>query len=332
MPETNVPRPDATTPDSGSSAATVGLPEVPNSARVAPAQVVRGFVMGAADIVPGVSGGTVAFALGIYHMLIAALDRCVDVVTAVLRFDGKGIVTALKAVPWVWIISLGVGILTAVFVLADVLERALHSQPLAMAGLFMGLILGACVLCWRQLRSPNKRDIAMLVLFAIGFFLFLGIAPTGGGASATPPLWGFFLAGSIAICAMLLPGISGSFLLVLMGMYPHVLSAVSQRDFVVLAVFALGCAVGISLAARGLKWLLIHHHDLVVAAMIGIMVGSLRILWPWPGGLDSTTLSLPTADTWLVPTLCIAAGLVVVIGVDALARRTALKERPDTDA
>lgn len=298
------------------------------SPRVLLPQIVRGFAMGSADVVPGVSGGTVALALGIYHRLVAALDRCVDVAASVLRFDGAAVRAALRAVPWLWLIGLGTGILSAVFLLASPLERALAAYPERMAGLFMGLILGATVLCLRQLKHITPAAMALLALSSIVFFVILGLSTATHGEAvdgASAPWWAFFGAGAIAICAMILPGISGSFLLVLMGMYAPVLGAVSNLRLGHLVLFALGCAFGLALASRGLNWLLIHHHDLLLAAMIGLMLGSLRVLWPWPNGLDSTQLALPVAGEAMVPIVLSVVGLVVVLLIDTVARQASAR-------
>lgn len=106
-----------------------------------------------------------------------------------------------------------------------------------------------------------------------------------------------------------------------MGLYAQVLTAITDRDLLVIGVFALGCATGLALSATTLRWLLLRYHDAVLAVMIGLMVGSLRILWPWPGGFESTTLALPTASTWAAPTALAVIGLVLVLGLDALAAR-----------
>lgn len=294
------------------------------SPRVLLPQIVRGFVMGSADVVPGVSGGTVALALGIYHRLVGALDRCVDVAASVLRFDWAAARTALRAVPWLWLIGLGAGIVSAVFLLASPLERALAAYPERMAGLFMGLILAAVLLCLRQLTRITPAALALLVVSSVVFFVILGLNPATHGEAvdgASAPWWAFFGAGAIAICAMILPGISGSFLLVLLGMYAPVLGAVSDLRLGHLALFVSGCALGLALASRGLNWLLTHHHDLLLAAMIGLMLGSLRVLWPWPNGLESTELALPVPGEAMIPIVLAVLGLAVVLLIDAVARQ-----------
>ena len=136
----------------------------------------------------------------------------------------------------------------------------------------------------------------------------------------TEPWWVFFLAGAIAICAMILPGISGSFLLVVLGMYTEVLGAVNDRDFAVLIAFMLGCVVGLALFSTLLNWLLQRYHRWVLAAMIGLMLGSTRVLWPWPNGTNTTTMTLPRGDV-VVPVLLLVLGAAVVVIVDLVAVR-----------
>ena len=132
--------------------------------------------------------------------------------------------------------------------------------------------------------------------------------------------WVFFIAGAIAICAMILPGISGSFLLVMLGMYTEILGAVNDRNLFVLAMFALGCVVGLALFSTLLNWLLANYRRWVLAAMIGLMLGSTRVLWPWPNGTNTTTLSMPSDDV-AIPLLLFVVGATVVVIVDLVATK-----------
>ncbi len=285
-------------------------------------QVLRGFLMGAADIVPGVSGGTVALVLGIYQQLIEALHHCVSIVTNAVRGDVGAARRGLRTLPVVWLGALGVGILAAVFALSGPLRTALQTHPVALAGLFTGLIAAAVVLVWRQVHQTSTATLLWAAIAAVGTFVLLGLNPaTGPRPGVVSPWWVFFLAGAVAICAMILPGISGSFLLVLLGMYPQVLDAVAERNLSILAVFVLGCATGLALASSALHWLLTHHHDLVIAAMTGLMIGSIRVLWPWPAGLESTQMAWPAAETSAAPIALAVLGAGLVLGLDALARR-----------
>lgn len=287
------------------------------------AQVVRGYLMGAADIVPGVSGGTVALLLGIYERLILNIRTIAGALGHSIRLDARGTMGCVKKVEWVWLVSLLVGILLAVASLSAVLERLLDDEPIRMAGLFFGLIFGSVIVAWRLVRSIRGVDFAIMFVSAIALFFFLGLRTDTSSDSAeavTRPLWTFFVVGAIAICAMILPGISGSFLLVMMGMYGEVLGAVNDRDFLVIGVFVLGCGIGLAIFSTLLEWLLENHHDRMMAFLIGLMLGSLRVLWPWPGGTATTTMSLPRGDV-LVPILLAVLGLVAVLTIEVVGQR-----------
>ena len=289
------------------------------------AQVVRGFAMGSADIVPGVSGGTVALVLGIYDRLIRNISTGAHGLKQLLTGDVSGFAATMRRIEWIWLSALLGGILLAIIALSSVIETLLHEQPVRMAALFFGLILGSI---WVALRMLDRVDgVSLALMLGIGgtMFLLLGLrsdteVAEGALEVVTEPWWVFFLAGAIAICAMILPGISGSFILVMLGMYTEVLGAVNDRDLTVLLAFALGCVVGLATFSTLLNWLLEHYHRWVLAAMIGLMIGSTRVLWPWPNGTNTTTMSLP-ADDVVVPILLAAVGAAVVVIVDLLAVR-----------
>jgi putative membrane protein len=288
-------------------------------------QFVRGFAMGTADIVPGVSGGTVALVTGIYERLIANIHHGASALKHVLRRDVAGARASLRAVEWVWLLTLLIGVLSAIAVLSSALETLLNDHPVRMAGLFAGLVMGAVVVAWRLVRRVDATGLLIMVVTGAALFVLLGLRTDTDVAddavkAVTQSWWVFFAVGAIAICAMILPGISGSFLLVMMGMYTEVLGAVNDRDLVILAVFALGCVVGLALFSSVLTWLLAQYHDRVVAVMIGLMVGSLRVLWPWPGGTTTTRLEAPRADV-AAPVALAVAGFVVVIAVEWTSRR-----------
>jgi len=289
------------------------------------AQIARGFSMGTADIVPGVSGGTVALVLGIYDELIHNISQGAHGLKQLLTGDTAGFRATLQTIEWVWLFSLLFGVLAAVFALSSVLERLLDDEPVKMAGLFLGLVAGAIWVALRMLDRVDARAVAVMLGVGITFFLLLGLrSDTHAGDDAaevvTRSWWVFFLAGSIAICAMILPGISGSFLLVMLGMYTEILGAVNDRNLFVLAMFALGCVVGLALFSTLLNWLLAGYHRWVLSAMIGLMLGSTRVLWPWPNGTNTTTLGLPTDDV-AVPVLLVVVGVMVVVAVDLVANR-----------
>jgi putative membrane protein len=310
-----------------------GTPEPPASAAPpdTPADLARhaafGFLMGAADTVPGVSGGTVAFVCGIYARLIDAIRDASRAGMHLVRGRAREGLRELRLVDWALLVPLLLGILAAVFSLAAAIEHLLEEEPVRIAGFFCGLVLASVVVSGRLLRRRDARAAAVVVLVGVVTFLALGLrteTSAEAGAAADAPLWAYPLSAMVAICAMILPGISGSFLLVTLGMYDDVLAAVNDRELGILVLFALGCVVGLALFSRLLAWLLDHHHDLVVAAMIGLMLGSVRVLWPWPGGTDTTELARPSGDV-LVPVVLGLAGFALVM---LLGRLGALREEP----
>ncbi len=290
--------------------------------------------MGAADIVPGVSGGTVALVLGIYDRLIDNVRLGARGLKELLTGDIAEFKATLVRIEWVWLVSLLVGILAAIAALSSVLERLLHDEAIKMSGLFLGLVLGTVWVAYQLLDRVDAVTIAIIAGVGVVMFLLLGLksdteVADGAAEVVTKPIWVFFLVGAIAICAMILPGISGSFLLVMMGMYTEVLGAVNDRNLFVLAMFALGCVIGLALFSTLLNWLLERYHRWVLSAMIGLMVGSTRVLWPWPGGTNTTTLSWP-ADDVVVPVLLIAVGIIVVVAIDLIATRfVTVEELPE---
>jgi putative membrane protein len=295
--------------------------------------VVRGFLMGAADVVPGVSGGTVALVLGIYRRLISSVRDGAKVLGRLVKLDFSGARRSFASVEWTLIAPLLIGILVAVATLSGVIEHLLENSPVQMAGLFLGLVAGSVVVAWGLLEVRDVRRWTILVIVAILTFILLGVR---GGTSddtvsqvADPALWAFFIAGAIAICAMILPGISGSFLLVTMGMYGPVLAAVSDRDLAIIVVFGLGCVIGLALFSQVLHWALVKHEPTIMAGLIGLMVGSVRVLWPWPSGLDSTELG------WIEGPVVVTLGLMVfgfmlVVAIDLISARIAGREHVDT--
>lgn len=285
--------------------------------------VLRGFAIGTADLVPGVSGGTVALVTGIYGRLVAAIGSGALCLGRLLRGDTRGSARSFRRVEWPFLISIGVGAGLAVALLAGVVENLLQDQPVRTAAVFFGLIAGAIVLARRLLREPVAlHTIVAGAVGAVAFVLF-GFR----GMAVHDPDWYVFLAaGALGICAFILPGVSGSFLLLAIGMYQHVLGAINERHGTLLLAFALGAAVGLGLFSRLLHWLLDHYHDLVVAAMIGLMIGSFRILWPWPAGVGdengvgATALGKPGPDL-VVPVVLAIASAVFVVGFTACTSR-----------
>lgn len=289
------------------------------------AQAVRGFLMGAADIVPGVSGGTVALVLGIYHRLITNVRTGSSALGRFVRADLRGGFDKLREVEWLFLIPLGAGIGAAIVALSHTIERLLEDEPVNMAALFFGLVVGSIVIASTLVRSWDVQRFAVLGGVAVVAFVLLGLR---SGPVEDPALWVFFGSGAIAICAMILPGVSGSFLLLMLGMYDTVLAAVTDRDISALGVFMLGAVVGLALFSQVLHWGLVNHERTVLAGLIGLMVGSLRVLWPWPDGTDGTEVSGPQGDWW-VPVGLAVLGALVVVAITKLGER--FEDRTDDD-
>lgn len=274
----------------------------------------RGFCMGAADIVPGVSGGTMAFILGIYEELIesiALLGRKPfwnDVVHGNIR-------GALARPNWGFLIALGIGILTAAALLAGPLEHALETTPMMVWSFFFGLVFASTFVVAARVRNWNARTIFATVAGCIAAYILVGLVPVD-----TPEApWFLVLCGAITICATILPGVSGAFLLVLLGKYEFVLSAVNNRDITPIAYIGIGAVVGIILFSQVLGWLFAKYHDVTVALLTGLMIGSLRKIWPWK--LETINI-LPEWNTGTAHILALMVlGTVVVIVVEVVAAR-----------
>lgn len=311
-------------PTAGDGAMTVS---VPASARPPAWDALRsalvGFGMGSADLVPGFSGGTVAIITGIYARLIANVRQGARFLSRLLRGRWAEAGRAFVELEWGFVVPLLVGLASAIVLLATFLERLLREQPVGMSALFLGLVLGATVLALRELQAPTWRHLVIGVVVAAGAFALLGLRPA---YIEDPSLPMVFVGGAVAISAMILPGISGSFLLLLIGLYEAVLGAVTDRNVVLLGVFVLGCVVGLALSSTLLNWLLRHYHDLVLSALLGLMAGSARVLWPWPtdqGGVGDTRLAAPVAAEVPMALGLAVAGAVAVAVVAFVAQRTA---------
>lgn len=268
--------------------------------------------MGSADVVPGVSGGTVALIVGIYPRLIANVRTGARALGAFARFRFAAGVERLREVEWGFLLPLLAGIAVALVSLARLIEHLLEDYPVETSALFFGLVFASVFVAAGMVVQWDGLRLGTFAAVAVAAFFVLGLR---SGEAENPATWIFFVAGGIAICAMILPGVSGSFLLLMLGMYEAVLGAVNDRDILVLGVFIVGATIGLALFSSGLHWALDNHHDLVMAAITGLLLGSLRVLWPWPNGIDGPEVSVPAADEFAAPFLLtvVGAGLVFLI-------------------
>lgn len=277
----------------------------------------QGALMGAADVVPGVSGGSVALIVGVYRPFIDAIRALTGVPPALLRRGPRGARERLAEVDWPVVGPLGVGIVAAVLLGAVVIPPLLERFPAGSNAAFFGLILASAALPWRRLSAPRPALVALAALAAAVSFLLTGVPAL---AAPDPSLLRVGASGAVAVSAMLLPGVSGAFLLAALGLYEPTLVALRDADVVYLSAFALGLLTGLALFSRVLAWLLSRHADVTMAALTGLMLGALRALWPWQG--PERTLLVPAAE-WA--TLGVAVVALATFGALTLVLRAAAR-------
>lgn len=282
--------------------------------------------MGASDVVPGVSGGTVALILGIYGDLITSVSTGSKALGKLVKGDFSGFIDGLKAVDWLFLIPLVAGVFSAVLLLSGIIENALHDFPETMAGLFFGLVIGSIVVARSLLKAPTSTHASIVAAVAIVVFVVLGFQ---SGPVADPSAPALIASGALAVSALILPGISGSFILLMIGMYSAVLNAVDERILSDIAFVGIGAIVGLALFSSLLQHLLETYHDTVMAVLIGLMFGSLRVLWPWPNGvgiiepeeiIPGTGLELPNGAPWVGAVIAGVVSAIVFVAVSAYAQ------------
>lgn len=237
--------------------------------------ILKGIAMGAADVIPGVSGGTIAFITGIYEELINSI-KSVNLKALKLVLSGK-FVEFWKTVNGTFLLSLFSGIFISVFSLAKALEYLLNNHPILVWSFFFGLIIASAIYVARSIKKWNFGVITAGIIGIIFAWFITVLSP----AEANPTYLYLFISGAIAICAMILPGISGSFILVLLGVYKFILEAVTDFKITVIFTLMAGAAIGIISFSNVLSWLLRKYHNLTIAVLAGFMVGSLNKVWPW---------------------------------------------------
>ena len=244
---------------------------------------IKGACMGAADVIPGVSGGTIAFITGIYDQLIGSINS-INAEALKLFFTGK-FKEFWKHINGTFLLSLFCGILFSVVALAGLMQYLLESHPIQTWAFFFGLIVASSLFILRGIEGWNLKAVIFLIL-GIG----LGVTVCTLSPTTTPDaLWFIFLSGAIAICAMILPGISGSFILLILGKYKFIMEAITGlttgqavgENLVILGVFAVGAVCGIIAFSRILNWLLSRYHKQTLLVLAGFIIGSLVKVWPW---------------------------------------------------
>lgn len=241
----------------------------------------KGCAMGMADVVPGVSGGTIAFISGIYEELLGSI-KSIDLEAIKLLFTGK--FRALwKKINGNFLFSLIAGIGVAILTMARLMTYMLENHPIITWSFFFGLIIASALMVAREVNSWSALSVVTMIVGIVLSYWITVVSP-----ATTPNDWWFvMLSGAIAICAMILPGISGAFILLLLGKYMFIMEAVAQLNIGVLVVFAIGAVVGIVSFSHVLSWLLAKWHDATVTMLMGFMIGSLNKVWPWKQTLET---------------------------------------------
>jgi len=295
------------------------------------ANLVRGALIGVAEVIPGVSGGTIALIVGIYRTVI---DAIADAVLALRQLvglaeggpSGRAFGRTLRGLPWALLIPVGIGMATAVVLGAKFIEPLLEEHPIQMRALFFGLVLAGI---WVPAHMVHRLGgwklgyVLAALVAAVALFFITGLPPA---VIENPSPVVVALAAAVAICALVLPGVSGSFLLLSFGLYEPTLQAVNDRDLVYLGAFAIGAIIGLGSFVTLLKWLLVHRAAITLAILTGLMVGSLRALWPWES--ENRDLLAPTEAVGSALLMALAGVLVVVVLL-VIERRLGMSEEQE---
>ncbi len=277
---------------------------------------VKGMCMGAADVVPGVSGGTIAFITGIYDELINSI-KSINAASLKMFFTGKW-GEFWKMINGKFLLFLLAGIGISVFSLAKIITWLLVAYPVLVWSFFFGLVLASTWFVGKDVKERNwKTGLGFLLGAALAFYI------TVATPAETPSHFLFiFLCGAIAICAMILPGISGSFILVLLGKYFFIMEAVKTLDLKVIAIFGIGACVGITSFSRLLSYALSHMRNITLAVLSGFMLGSLNKVWPWKETIEGVEQNIaPNAFVWQAVYLALL-GFVMVYGIEKISSKS----------
>lgn len=275
--------------------------------------------MGAADVVPGVSGGTIAFISGIYEELLNSISSFKFSLISVLK--NEGIKAVWKKINGRFLLALFIGICFSVLSLAKLIENLLENHPILIWSFFFGLVLASIIYIAKQIKLWNIKCYLYLIFGLIFAYYITTLNPVITQNSSP---WFLFLAGMVAICAMILPGISGSFILVLLGAYKPILNAINTKDFFSIIIFMAGAVLGLLTFSRVLKWLFSKYKNYTLALLIGFIAGSLNKIWPWKETIswrtNSKGIEVPFTTTSVSPfsfdgdSKLLMAGLLAIIG------------------
>lgn len=261
--------------------------------------VFKGMAMGAADVVPGVSGGTIAFISGVYEELIATLNSIN--LNSLKTLKLQGVSATWKRINGNFLLALFGGILLSILSLSKLVAWLLHEEPVLLWAFFFGLVLASIIFVLKKINQWNSAVFFGLILGGVFAYQLTQLNALGNSDSN----WYLFLSGAIAICAMILPGISGAFILVILGSYANVLQALNDKDIAKITIFMTGALIGILSFSRLLKWLFKRFKNMTLAVLTGFMIGALSKIWPWKKTLsfreNSDGISVPLKEQCIAP-------------------------------
>jgi len=283
--------------------------------------------MWACDVIPWVSGWTIAVITGIYERLIQAIKNVVPNLKYFFKWKWK---TFWKNIDGTFLLCLILWIGTSFILFANIITSAMENYPILIWSFFVGLILISAVFLWRQVKRNWKTILCLIIFWVLAFFI---TAPTNTPLSITSSWWWIFICGSIAICAMILPGISGSFMLVLLWMYETMMLAIKNLDITTIWIFAAWAIIWLVLFSNVLSWLFKNYKMITLASLTGFMLGSLNKIWPWKETLDANLWTakniLPNQYNWdnqlLLAIICFLVWITIVLLIEFLGKKFSKK-------
>ena len=287
----------------------------------------KGMLMWACDVIPWVSGWTIAVITWIYERLIQAIKNVVPNLKYFFKWKWK---TFWKNIDGTFLLCLILWIGTSFVLFANIITGAMENYPILIWSFFVGLILISAVFLWKQVKRDWKTILCLIIFWVLAFFI---TAPTNTPLSITSSWWWIFICGSIAICAMILPGISGSFMLVLLWMYETMMLAIKNLDITTIWIFAAWAVIWLILFSNVLSWLFKNYKMITLASLTGFMLGSLNKIWPWKETLDANLWTakniLPNQYNWdnqlLLAIICFLAWIAIVLLIEFLGKKFSKK-------
>lgn len=271
-----------------------------------------GAAIGSVDLIPGVSGGTLAFVFGLWERLLESLAILTAAFRKIIIFRFSDAKEELVRLDWLLVLPVGLGVLTALILGASLIGTLLDSHKELVRSFFFGLVLGALPLPFRRIEKWNMLHAFLFILGFCTSFLLSSIPPQ---EAFQPPWYFVFLGASVSICATILPGLSGSFVLLLLGLYEPFIDGIRDRNLLVLSMFILGSWFGLNLFVGRVRWLLHNHRDSVLSGLLGMMLGGLRVLWPWQSE-SGELIQSAGFNNLLTGLLCIFFGLMAALVIN----------------